>query len=264
MSHAVDADPNEEPPARLTDGTLPIERPWIWLEKGWRDFTRAPEIGLFYGAALVAASWALTLLLAVLGEFHLLLPFTGGFFILAPLLVAGLYDASRRLELGQRPRLSTSLMAWRAPGQLALMGVILLLLHLAWIRVALLLYPIFFHGRGHSAESFLPELLGTPAGLGLLVVGTILGGVFAMVAFCVSAVSVPMLVDREVSVIEAVIASARVVIEHPRTMLFWAALIVFFTVLGITTLFVGLAVVAPVIAHATWHAYRETLGSAPG
>lgn len=265
MSQTADADQNEEPPALPTDGTLPIERPWIWLEKGWRDFTRAPEIGLFYGFALVAASWALTLLLAVLGEIHLLLPFTGGFFIVAPLLVAGLYDASRRLEKGQRPRLSTSLMAWRAPGQLALMGVILLLLHLVWIRVALLLYPLFFHGRGHSAETFLPELLGTPAGLALLVVGTLVGCGFALAAFCISVVSIPMLVDREISVIEAVIASIRVVRDHPRTMLLWGALIVFFTALGISTLFVGLVVVAPVIAHATWHAYRETAGAAaPG
>jgi uncharacterized membrane protein len=70
-----------------------------------------------------------------------------------------------------------------------------------------------------------------------------------------------MLVDREVSVIEAVLASIRVVRDHPRTMLLWGLLIVFFTTLGITTLFVGLGVVAPVIAHATWHAYRETAGA---
>jgi uncharacterized membrane protein len=97
--------------------------------------------------------------------------------------------------------------------------------------------------------------------LALLVVGTLVGCGFALVAFCVSAVSIPMLVDREVSVIEAVLASIRVVRDHPRTMLLWGVLIVFFTTLGITTLFVGLGVVAPVIAHATWHAYRETAGA---
>ncbi|MCW5745364.1 MAG: DUF2189 domain-containing protein [Alphaproteobacteria bacterium] len=265
MSDAVDVDQNEQPPLIPVDDQLPLDRPWQWLEKGWRDFTRAPQIGLFYGFGLVAASWALTLTLAVSGEIHLFLPFTGGFFILAPLLVAGLYDTSRRLEAGTRPTLGSALMAWRAPGQLALMGAVLLLIHLAWIRVALLLYPLFFYGRGHSAETFLPELLGTSAGLALLVVGTLIGGVFALAAFAIAAVSIPMLVDKEVSIIDAVLASIDVVRTHPRTMLLWGLVIVVLIALGITTLFIGLAVIAPVIAHATWHAYRDTLspGTAP-
>jgi uncharacterized membrane protein len=260
MSHVVDADQDEEPPIRPDDRKLPLDRPWNWLERGWRDFARAPEIGLFYGCGLVAASWAMALVLAVAGEFHLLLPFTGGFFIVAPLLVAGLYDTSRRLELGERPRLSTALMAWRAPRQLALMGVVLLLIHLVWIRVALLLYPLFFYGRGHTSDMFLPELIGTSAGLGLLVTGSVIGCVFAIVAFSISAVSIPMLIDKDVSVVEAVIASVDVVRRHPRTMLFWGALIVVLTAIGMSTLFIGLGIIAPVIAHATWHAYRDTLG----
>lgn len=260
MSNVVGTDKDEEPPVRPHDDQLPLDRPWNWLERGWRDFVRTPEIGLFYGCALVAASWAMALTLAVAGEFHLLLPFTGGFFIVAPLLVAGLYDTSRRLALGERPRLSTALMAWRAPRQLALMGVVLLLLHLVWIRVALLLYPIFFYGRGHTSDTFLPELIGTSTGLALLATGSVIGAVFAVIAFAISAVSIPMLVDRDVSVVEAVIASADVVRRHPRTMLFWGLLIVVLTAIGMTTLFIGLAVVAPVIAHATWHAYKDTLG----
>ena len=265
MSNVTGIHEDEEPPVLHDGGTVPLERPWQWLAQGWADFTRAPEIGLFYGFGLVSASWALVLLLAVAGEIHLLLPFTGGFFIVAPLLVAGLYDASRRLELGQRPRLSAALMAWRAPRQLALMGAILLLIHLAWIRVALLLYPLFFYGRGHSAETFLPELLGTSAGLALLVVGGLIGLLFALSAFCVTAVSIPMLVDQEVSIIDAVIASVGVVRSNPKAMLLWGLLIVLFTVIGMITLFIGLLVIAPVIAHATWHAYRDTsaLAAAP-
>ncbi|TXL71819.1 DUF2189 domain-containing protein [Vineibacter terrae] len=262
MTCAYDAERNEEPPILPGDGSLPLDRPWTWLERGWRDFTRAPEIGLFYGFGLVACSWALTLALAVAGEIHLLLPFTGGFFIVAPLLVAGLYDTSRRLELGERPRLGTALMAWRAPGQLALMGAVLLLLHLAWIRVALLLYPLFFHS-GHRSVTSLPELLGTSPGLALLVIGGLIGGLFALIAFCISAVSLPMLVDRDVSVIEAILASVQAVRRNRRAMLFWGILIVGFTAAGIATLFVGLAVIAPVIAHATWHAYRDAIAAPP-
>ncbi len=262
MSNVTGIHEDEEPPVLPDGATVSLEQPWQWLAQGWSDFTRAPEIGLFYGFGLVSVSWALVLLLAVAGEIHLLLPFTGGFFIVAPLLVAGLYDTSRRLELGQRPRLSTTLMAWRAPRQLALMGVILVLIHLAWIRVALLLYPLFFHGRGHSSETFLPELLGTPAGLALLVVGGLIGLLFALTAFGVTAVSIPMLVDQEVSVIDAVIASIGVVRSNPKAMLLWGLLIVLLTVIGIMTLLIGLLIVAPVIAHATWHAYRDTIAIA--
>lgn len=260
MSHAAGANQDDEPPVVATDGILPLDRPWCWLALGWGDFTRAPQIGLLYGFGLVAASVALTLLLALAGEIHLLLPCTGGFFILAPLLVAGLYNTSRSLEAGKTPRFTDVLMVWRAPGQLVLMGVVLLFIHLAWLRVALLLYPLFFHGRGHSTETFLPELLGSSAGLALLATGTAIGAVFALVAFAISAVSIPMLVDREVSVLEAILASLAVVRAHPRTMLLWGALIVFFTALGIAMLFLGLAIVAPVMAHATWHAYRDTVG----
>lgn len=260
MARTIEAEHDETPPLRRHDSDLPLDRPWHWLALGWRDFTRVPHIGLAYGGALVAASIGLTLFLALSGDLHLLLPLTGGFFIVAPLLVAGLYDTSRRLELRQPATLGTALTAWRAPGQLALMGAVLVFIHLVWIRIALFLYPLFFHGRHHGPETFLVDLLGTPSGLALLATGTLIGGVLALVAFAVSAVSLPMLVDREVSVIEAVLASIAVVRAHPRTMLFWGLLIVAGTALGLATLFLGLAVVVPVIGHATWHAYRDTLG----
>ena len=154
-------------------------------------------------------------------------------------------------------------MAWRAPGQLALMGVVLVLIHLVWIRVALLLYPLFFYGRGHSADTFIPELLGTSEGLALLVTGSVIGCVFALISFTISAVSIPLLVDKETSVVEAVIASVDVVRNHPQTMLLWGLLIVTLILIGMMTLFAGLLVIAPVIAHATWHAYRDTLGTKP-
>src|ERR1700741_3540279 len=121
MARVIDADEQAEqpePPVARIDAVLPLDRPWRWLEQGWRDFTRAPQIGLLYGFGLVAASVALTLLLAVAGEIHLLLPCPGGFFILPPLLVAGLYNTSRSLEAGKTPRFTDALVLWRAPGQL--------------------------------------------------------------------------------------------------------------------------------------------------
>jgi uncharacterized membrane protein len=254
------ADERTQVPVAQVVGILPLDRPGRWLKLGWRDFTRAPQIGLLYGFGLVAASVALSLLLATANEIHLLLPCMGGFLILAPLLVAGLYNTSRSLEAGKTPKFTDALMLWRAPGQLLLMGACLLLIHIAWLAVTLQLYPLFFHDRAHSAETYLPELLGTSAGLALLATGTVTGALFALAAFAICAVSIPMLVDREVSLVQAIRASLTVVRTHTGTMLLWAALIALLTGLGIATLFLGLALVVPVIAHASWHAYRDTLG----
>ncbi|MBL8673306.1 MAG: DUF2189 domain-containing protein [Rhodospirillales bacterium] len=257
MSKPTEID--EEPPVVPADGSLPLDRPWLWMERGWADFKRAPAIGLLYGMGFVGASWTLVTLLAIAGDIHMLLPLTGGFFILAPLLVAGLYETSRRLELGRPATVGGAFLAWRAPGQLALMGVVLLLIHLVWVRIALLLYPLFFHARAPTWETLIPQLLGTPTGIGLLITGGLIGGALAVLSFCVSAVSIPMLVDRDVSFAEAIVASLKVVARHPRTMLFWGAVIVVFTAMGLATMFFGLALVIPVVGHATWHAYRDTV-----
>lgn len=245
-----------EPPVIATGEVLPLDRPWHWLEAGWRDFMRTPTIGLLYGGALVGASWALVLVVAIFGEIHLLLPLSGGFFILAPILVAGLYDTSRRLQRGEPVSPMLALFGWRAAGQLTMIGVVLLILHLVWIRIAFLLYPLFLADQAPGFDNLLPAVLGATLGLA---VGTVIGGVLALVAYAATAVSIPMLIDRDITAIEAVITSFQVVQRNPRVMLLWAAILVVATAVGIATLFVGLAIVAPVLAHATWHAYRDAV-----
>ena len=106
---------------------------WRWLELGWRDFRRAPVIGLAYGIGAVLASYAVCFGLVLGDKAELLLPATGGFFLLAPLLVSGLYDVSRRLELGLPVSLSSALFAWRSSAQILLMGGVLLFIHVVWI-----------------------------------------------------------------------------------------------------------------------------------
>ena len=233
------------------------EAVWRWLEMGWQDFRRAPTVGLAYGIGAVLASYAVCFVLVLGNKAELLLPATGGFFILAPLIVSGLYDVSRRLEAGQSVSLMTALFAWRSSGQILLMGGVLLFIHLIWIRLALLLSALFLHGTNPTFETLLPLLLGSSRGLALLVVGTAIGGVLALLSFYISAVSVPLIVDRDVSVPDAIARSVNTVNENIHAMALWAALIVVFTGIGIATAFIGLAIVVPVLAHATWHAYRE-------
>lgn len=232
------------------------DRPWHWLALGWRDMVSAPAISLAYGAGLVVVSYLLVLGLWQAELPYLVLPMAGGFFLIAPLIAVGLYDTSRRLERGEQTGLLTALTAWRRPMQIATFGIVLLLLHFAWTRVALLWFALYFHGGTPPLEA-MPYYLLEAQNLPFLVIGTLLGGGFAVLVFAVSAVSLPMLLDRDVDVVSAIIASVRSVQQNPKAMALWAGLIVLCTVVGLATFFVGLGLLFPLVAHASWHAYRD-------
>ncbi|HEV7268186.1 MAG TPA: DUF2189 domain-containing protein [Falsiroseomonas sp.] len=235
------------------------DRPWTWLEAGWRDLMAAPHIGFFYGGAVVAAGWALVLLLIAVDAMWAVLPAVAGFFLVAPLLGAGLYETSRRRELGEPISLPIALIAFRrnAP-QLTLMGAVLLIINLFWVRMAGLVFMLFFGlNFAPSIEQLPLALLRSDQLLPFLIVGTGVGFVLASIAFAVSAVSIPMIVDRDISAIEAVVISVRATLDNWRAMAFWAGLIVVFTAMALVPFFLGLALVLPLIGHATWHAYRD-------
>jgi len=237
---------------------VPVDRPWLWLAAGWRDFARAPWVCLAYGIGLVAVSFALSagLILAELG--YLVLPLAAGFMLIAPVLAVGLYDISRRLERGERPTLGGALLAWRRNAlQIALAGLVLMLLHLVWVRIAMLLFVLFFQDAHPSISGLADSVILSRAGLPFLAVGTLAGAILAAIVFAISAVSIPMLLDRDVGVATAIATSVAVVRTNLRAMALWATLIVVFTALGLATLYLGLAVALPLIGLATWHAYRD-------
>jgi uncharacterized membrane protein len=238
---------------------VPNDRPWTWLEAGWRDLMATPHIGFFYGGAVVAAGWALVLLLLAAGATWAVLPAVAGFFLVGPVVAAGLYETSRRRERGEPVSLGLAFTAFRrnAP-QLALMGAVLLIINLFWVRMAGLLFAVFFGmGFSPSLEQLPMALLRSDQLLPFLIIGTGIGFVLASVAFAVSAVSIPMLVDRDISAIEAIVISIRATLDNWRAMAFWAGLIVVFTAMALVPFFLGLALVMPLIGHATWHAYRD-------
>ena len=248
------------PPAAIR--RVATDRPWVWLAAGWRDLLATRQIGLAYGGALCLAGWVLALLLFEAGALWAVLPATAGFFLLAPLLAAGLYETSRLREAGQAPTLADAATAFRRNGaQLAFMGVVLLVLHLFWVRVAGLLFMLFFGVGGLPTVERLPmAMLQSDQLLPFLVIGTGFGFLLAAGAFLISALSIPMLIEREVSALEAVALSIQGVIENWRPMALWAGLIVVFTGLALVPFFLGLVVVLPLLGHATWHAYRDILG----
>lgn len=255
----------ETAPATAAPQTIrlvPVDRPWAWLAAGWRDMLASPGVSLAYGAAFVLMGWALAGVMLGVGLRWAVLPATAGFFLVAPLLAAGLYETSRRRALGQGTTLRDALDAFnRNRWQFALMGAALLLIHLFWVRVAGLLFAVFFGLDFSPSLEALPfAMLRSPNFLPFLVVGTGFGFVLAVAAFAISAVSIPMLVERDVSAVEAIVASIKAVAANPKPMALWAALIVVFVGLGLAPFFLGLVVALPLIAHATWHAYKDLVG----
>ncbi len=239
---------------------IATDRPWTWLTLGWRDMMANKAISLSYGAVLTLLGWILALLLFEVGTAWAILPATAGFFIMAPLLAAGLYETSRRRQAGESPTLAEAMGGFRRNGiQIAMMGALLLVIHLFWVRIAGLIFMLFFGINFAPSLVELPfAMLQSPQLFPFLVVGTGFGFALAAVTFAVSAVSFPMLVDREdVSFLEAVTVSIQAVMENWRAMALWAGLIVVFTGLALAPLFLGLVVALPLIGHATWHAYKD-------
>jgi uncharacterized membrane protein len=238
---------------------IELDRPWTWLAAGWRDLTRAPLVSLAYGVLFALVGWAITFGLWRVGAIYLILPLTAGFLIMGPLLAVGLYEVSRRHERGETATLEDALTAFRAnASQIAFMGVTLLLLFLAWIRVAVMIFYLFFGLAPPSPADFVGRVFFSTDSLPFLIFGTAVGAILAALAFCLSAISIPLLLDRpQAHVVTAITASFKAVFENPVTMAFWAVLIVLFVGAGLITFYVGLIVTLPLIGHASWHAYRD-------
>ena len=159
--------------------------------------------------------------------------------------------------------LRRALQAWRVnPLQVGFLGVLLLLLHLFWVRVATLMYALFFADLSPTLDSLTATLFQSGASLPFLIAGTIIGAAFAAVAFAVSVVSIPMLLDRRTNAFTAMATSIMAVRVNLPAMALWAFIIVFLTMVGIATMFVGLIVTLPLIGHASWHAYKDLVTEA--
>lgn len=244
--------------ARHTDiRTVPLDAPWHWLAKGWSDIWTAPLISLGYGLMFFAVSVALSVGLIWYESLSIVPAAAAGFMLVGPILAMGLYEVSRRHEKNQPVSFADALRALMgSSNQVRFAGVILAVILLIWMRVATLLFALFFGLEYPEFGEFVRQLLTTPAGLGLLVVGTGFGAVFAFTVFAVSAISIPMLMDRDIDFVSAALASIEAIRRNFGVMVLWAWLIALLMTVGLAALYVGLIVVFPLIGHATWHAYR--------
>jgi len=228
-----------------------------WLAAGWRDFATRPGLSLAYGGLIFVVSLLIVWGLVDLGYDYILFPSLSGFLVVAPLAATGLYEKSRRLAAGETVTLADMLFVRiRSGGQIVFVGLLLLLLMLLWNRAAVLLFALFFGLLPFpSFDHVLPVLLGTPMGVLLLVVGSLVGGLFAAFSFAVSVFAIPRLLDQRTDALSAMGRIMAIVSHNLPVMLTWAAIVVALFALSVATALVGLVVVFPLLGHATWHAY---------
>jgi uncharacterized membrane protein len=239
---------------------VPVDASGRWLAAGWMDIRRAPALSLGYGALFVVASLAFSFGLAVLDLGSLILPLLGGFVLMAPLLAIGFYDISRRIEAGEAPTAGGVARASSASfGQVGAMGAVLMMVFFVWTLLALVLFALFYGQSPPPFDRFVEDIVFSVRGATFLALGTAVGAVIATLAFAISAFSFPLLLDRPVDVVTAIVVSIVAVRANWRVMFGWAALIVLLTGVGFVTLFLGLAVVMPLLGYASWHAYRDVI-----
>ncbi len=237
-----------------------LDRPWRWLAAGWQDLMAAPVTSLSYGVVFAVAGYLITAGLFLADVFYLVLPITAGFLIIGPIACTGFYEISRQRALGRPVSLGEVFGAWRRnPSQIALMGVALLLVLILWARIAALIFMLYYGiGNVPSIDNLLVETFLQPSSIPFLIFGTAVGAVLAAGTFAISAVSIPLLLDRpDANVIEAMATSVQAVAVNAKAMALWGLLIVLFTSAGLATLYLGLIVALPLIGHATWHSYKD-------
>ena len=233
-----------------------LARPWAWLAQGGRDLLRCPGPGLLHG--LLTAAFGAILFLLAGDRFWLLAGAFTGFLLVAPVVATGLYAVSRALESGERASLGTALAAWRPAGNERLVGfgLLLALAGTGWVLTSAALITAFAADPVNGPADFL-RIVVLAESSWLFEAWLALGGVLAAPVFASSVIAIPLLLDRRIGVLAAVLTSWRVVMAAPATLALWAGLLMGITLAGMLPLLLGLPVVVPWLAHASWHAYRE-------
>ena len=232
------------------------------LTKGLEDFRAMPThvifLSLIYPIAGLAI-WRATLGYDVV---PLLYPLAAGFALIGPFAAIGLYELSRRRELGLDTSWKHAFDIVHSPSvwALAALGLLLLAIFGVWLAVANGIYVANFGYRQPTTlAEFASMILDTPQGHNLIVVGNVVGFLFAVLAFALSVVSFPLLLDRNVGVPVAIATSVKAIVKNPVTMALWGLIVALGLAIGSLPLFFGLAVVMPVLGHATWHLYRRVV-----
>jgi uncharacterized membrane protein len=231
---------------------------FAWLAAGWRDLKVQPLSSLIYGTLVFLVSVAIVVGLVVFGWDYILLPAFAGFMVVGPLLAIGLYEKSRRIASGESVSLLRMIFVKpRSGGQVLFTGILLCLLMLLWMRAAVIIYALFFGLRPFPGlDHIVPMLFTTPTGWMMLIVGSVVGGLFAAFSFAISALSIPMLLNERVDALTAMGTSTALVWNNLPVMLTWGMIVLGLFLVSLATGLVGLILVFPMLGHGTWHAYQ--------
>jgi uncharacterized membrane protein len=229
------------------------------LVAGWEDLKRAPAYGLAVGAAYALGGWIAIYFAKFSGLNYFTYPFLTGFALVAPFMAAACYEVSRRLENDLPLSWGAIFASVKAGGgrDLGWMCLVSLFSFLLWVDYAFFLYIIFYGVHVPDPAQFVQEALSTEKGILFILIGNTVGGLIAFTVFSITVVSVPLLLDRDVDFITAMIASVKAVRTNPWPMLAWAFTIAGFLAFAMLTGLLGLIVVLPLLGHASWHVYRK-------
>lgn len=243
--------------------TLTLAQPWEWLGKGWEDFKRAPAVGAAHG--LLVAGFGLLLLWVGSDKFWFLAGAFSGFLVVAPVVATGLYAVSRALERNEPAGFGLvwrTWSSWRGPQaydwRLVRFGLLLALAGTGWVVTSAALITLLAPEPIRQPADFLHHVV-LASDSQVFALWLVVGGALAAPVFASSVVTLPLLLDRRIGLLDAVLVSWRVVITNPGPMALWAALIMLLTLVGMLGFVMGCAVVVPVLGHASWHVYRDAV-----
>jgi uncharacterized membrane protein len=238
------------------------------LRRGLADFVAMPTHAIFVALIYPVIGIVLARLAFGYSVLPLIYPLASGFALVGPVAALGLYELSRQREEGREPSVMEAfdIVHSSSIGAICALGFLFLVIFGVWLALASGIYiSAFGYGPPESLSQFVHDIVATPGGWYLIVVGNFVGLCFAAVALSVGAFSFPMLLDRDVGAAVALSTSLRAVAHNPLTMAIWGVIVAALLVIGSIPCFLGLAVVLPVLGHATWHLYRRTIdpGGAP-
>lgn len=229
------------------------------LAAGIRDFQKAPLYGLAWGLLYALGGILVVATVSHLGVPYLAYPLAAGFVLIGPFVAAGLYEASRRMERGERPRFGDAWRALKSRPELRWMAFVSIFMMIVWMYQVRLLMALFVLGSGQVSTfpEFLSFVLTTNEGLLFLAIGNVVGAILALILFSLTVVSFPLVLERDVDFVTAMVTSVRSVAKNPVPMIGWAAVVVALLFVSAIPLFLGLVITLPVLGHTTWHLYRR-------
>jgi uncharacterized membrane protein len=229
------------------------------LKAGLTDFAAFPAYGLFFGLFYAVLGMGIVGLALQQGYLVAVLPLIMGFALIGPFVAVGLYEVSRRREIGAPLSFPVVLGALRRQSgrQIMMLGFTLMVLLLFWVRVALLIYALFFGGQPSNPAMLAWQMMFDSSMAFFLLTGTVVGAGFAMAAFAISVLSFPHLLAKDEDFISAILLSIRGTLHNLPVMILWGVIVGVLLVLAAAPLFLGLALVLPILGHATWHLYRR-------